>query len=135
MMRAQIQNLSQHVVWTRVVCPNGSLDSIDETLEFNLELGLNQTDWDKSLSYQNVYLCEHLFWISLDYLDCFEAYTVIWFLYSSRMCSAILHDFYQIPKMGVMVQCRTNLIDMIDPMNIENNSNLLNWSLMDKVCS
>ena len=37
--------------------------------------------------------------------------------------------------MKVMVQCRTNLIDMIDPMNIKDNSNPPNWSLMDRVRS
>ena len=40
MMRVQIQNLSQHVLWTLVVCPIGSLDSTDGTLEFDVELGL-----------------------------------------------------------------------------------------------
>ena len=35
------------------------------------------------------------------------------------MCSANPYVYYQIQKMEVMVQCRTNLIDMIDPMNIE----------------
>jgi len=36
--------LSQHVVWTLVVCPIGSLDSTDGTLEFNLKLGLKQVN-------------------------------------------------------------------------------------------
>ena len=49
------------------------------------------------------------------------------------MCSAIPHAYYQILKMEVMIQCRTNLIDMIDLMNIEDNSNPLDWSLMDMV--
>jgi len=44
MMRAQIQNLSQHVVWTLVVYPIGSLDNTDKTLEFDVELGLKQFD-------------------------------------------------------------------------------------------
>ena len=43
-MRAQIQNLSLHVVWTLMVYPIGSLDSNDRTLEFDLELGLKQVD-------------------------------------------------------------------------------------------
>jgi len=103
MMRIQIQNLSQHVVWTLVVCPIGSLDSTDGTLELDLELGLKQVDWDNLLSHQNAYLCEHLSRLSLICSDCFEAYTVAWFLNSSLMCSVIPHAYYHIPKMEVMV--------------------------------
>jgi len=42
MMSAQIQKLCQHVMWTFMVCPIGSLDSTDGTLEFDLELKLKQ---------------------------------------------------------------------------------------------
>jgi len=44
MMTVLVQDLSQHVMWTLVVCLISSLDSTDRTCEFDLELGLKQVD-------------------------------------------------------------------------------------------